>query len=433
MKPGLLSLLLLVSSLASQAVGQMAATRDTFAAIKFTRAAGKQPAAWFVEYVSFANEPALRIHAHHYHGWCNGYLYFTPDGVAYIPELTPARKDGFSFKHTEIQKPHPRFAGYEFLIGEKLYRFVFLSDPDGSSVAAKDQRQDLLRFVELALTDFASAKEQFLSVLAGVPLGAGDSSATVLALPAKPVLRILDPTGVADNITADNITTDASASTQRVIGIAAARGGIKTVMANDTPARTTLLSPEVVLFQSNGFPLNSGSNPFRIVASANDSSEASVAFTAIRPEVRLEPARGTKTTDANIDVKGVASGMRNLQTVGVNGKLVPIHQRPDGSFDFGVQKVPLALGPNTITVFTVQSGGQRNTFDTVVMRVPPRPPLTLEIISGGLKNHVPSPILQQQVEDRGVDFELTPEVEKSLRRLGASDSLLNAINDSVIR
>jgi len=87
------------------------------------------------------------------------------------------------------------------------------------------------------------------------------------------------------------------------------------------------------------------------------------------------------------------------------------------------------MGSNTITGFTALTNGQRSTFDLAVLRVPPVPPLTIQTIERALKGSVSPVRIEALVNDQGVDFELTPEVEKRLQAEGATKSLLEAIAD----
>ena len=76
------------------------------------------------------------------------------------------------------------------------------------------------------------------------------------------------------------------------------------------------------------------------------------------------------------------------------------------------------------------SDGRRATFSTTVLRTPPvavPSPYTFEQIEGGLHHGLTNARLIALVKQNGVDFALTPELERRLRKAGANDTLLAAI------
>jgi hypothetical protein len=153
----------------------------------------------------------------------------------------------------------------------------------------------------------------------------------------------------------------------------------------------------------------------------------------VKPEVRiLSPVPASKTREEKTAVKGVVLGMHDLKQVHLGGKSVPLSKRTDGGFEFQAPAIPLALGSNTITGFTERANGERSTFDFVVFRLAPVAPLNAEALEKALRNSVSPVRLEALVEEQGVDFELTPEIENRLRRAGATKSLLDAIADAQV-
>jgi hypothetical protein len=168
-----------------------------------------------------------------------------------------------------------------------------------------------------------------------------------------------------------------------------------------------------------------------VVANATDGNQNSIGFHVVRPEVRiLAPAPGSKTRDGKVTIQGTVLGMRDLQQVRMAGKPASLIKRADGGFDFRLPDVPLAVGPNLITGFAARANGDRSTFDVAVVRRAPVQPLTVDAIERALKNAVSPVRIEALVDDQGVDFELTPELEKRLRAQGASKRLLDAIADA---
>jgi hypothetical protein len=415
-----ISLLALASTFSLS--GQTATSHKDLPALKFNHQVKQTSSSWFVDYVQYAGEPAFRIRVHHYHKWCNGYLFVTPTRVAYVPQFTPAVNDGVMISRGDIAGVTPRYSGYNISIANKTYAFAFLSDPDMYFAEGKsDGRTELLNFVGLALSDFGAAQRQFLMLLAG----SGAEANGAPRLTAAPIVKILNPSD-AINLA----TVDASAPAQRVLGIAAASGGIKAVTVNGVPAALLPLSPQIVQFTSSNLLLkNLGANPVSVVATSGDDSATQVVFSLIQPGVRItEPELDGKNSDPTVTIRGLIVGMRNLQRVDLGGKNLAVTKQLDGTFAFAAVNVPVSIGANYIPGFVVRPDGERELFWATVWRVPPGPPpLSFERIEGALKADVTNGRLASLIEQYGVDFELTPQAERYLRSIGANKTLIDAI------
>jgi hypothetical protein len=405
--------------------GQTAVSHANVPALEFKHPVRQTSSAWFVDYVQYAGEPAFRIRVHHYHGWCNGQLFITSTRVAYVPQFTPGSNDGVIIERALIAAATPRYAGYEIAIPQKTYAFAFLSEHDTPNVAGEpDGREELLNFVGLALSDFAAAQRKFLAALTG----STDADDGALQFAATPVVKILDPPGVTNNATADG-----SVPAQRVLGIAAAAKGIKAVTVNGTPATLTRLSPAIVQFTSSNLLLKEpGENPVLVAATARDDSATEFAFNLLRPDVRIiQPEAGGRISDPTVKIRGLIVGVQNLQRVDLGGKILAVSKQTDGTFVFESASIPVVMGVNHIPGFVVRADGERQLFWATVWRVPPGPPpLTLQRIEGALQADVTSGRLASLVDQNGVDFELTPEIEKRLRSIGANKTLIEAITNA---
>ncbi len=417
MKGRLFVLLWLILAATLLASAQVGVAPKAVPALQFRHPEHSGRRAWQVDYVFLTdvNEPAFRLRVHHYHAWCNGYLYITPTRIAYDPVFTPAQKDGFSIARSDLQEAQPRFAGYQFTVPGKTFKFAFLGAPDSSS-GDVDEREALLRFLNTAITNFAAAQRYFVAILAGLDPATGSP-------PAKPAIHVLDPVGVQSGATADMDTP-----VQSLVGVVAVAGGVRSVTANEKPATLTVLSPDIVLFQTPAFELPPGTVPMKIAVIANNDTHADFAFNATRPQIAIAQPGGS-VRDAAVTLHGTVVGLHNIQKLNVAGKTVELQKKPDGTFDFTVPNVPLELGTNVISGYAVQSNGERQVFDAAVKRMPPQKPLTIQQIEGGLKSGISAAVMMGLVKDRGVDFELTPLMEKRLRAAGADDGLLDAIND----
>lgn len=418
MAPSLLALAMTVS-----VCGQTSISHADVPALKFKHQIRQRYSSWFVDYVQYDGEPAFRIRVHHYHKWCNGYLFLTPTRVAYVPQFTPSVNDSVAIARQDIVGTTPRYAGYEISIQNTTYAFAFLSDPDTAFAAGEsDGRTDLLKFVSLALSDFAAAQRSFLTSIAG-----GDPGSTTPRFTMEPIIKVLNPVGAINNA-----TVDASAPTQSVLGIAAAAGGIKAVTVNGAPANLIPLSPDIVQFKSADLFLKDA-NTVSIAATGGDNSVTQVAFNLIRPGVRItQPAVVGKIVDPAVTIRGLVIGIHNFERIDLAGKNLAVSKQPDGTFAFESASVPLNMGLNCIPGFLVRANGDRELFWATVLRVPPGPPpLSLDRIEGALRADVTNGRLINLVNENGVDFQLTPEIERHLRSLGATKTLIDAINNSL--
>lgn len=433
----ILAITLLALAAAVSFSGQTAVSHAYVPALKFKHQVRQRYSSWFVDYVQNNGEPAFRLRVHHYHTWCNGYLFITPTRVAYMPELTPSVNDSFTIERSDIVRTVPRYAGYQISKSDKTYAFAFLSESDEAFVSGESEgRNDLLAFVALTLSDFATAQRQFLSALAGSGADAkGADAEAVTQFSAAPLIRVLSPAGATHNA-----TMEAGAPKQSILGIAAAASGIKAVTVNGTPATLTPLSPQIVQFVSSGLsPKDLGTIPVLVAAAAADSSVTQVTVNIACPGVRItQPAAGGKTTDPAVTIRGLVVGMPHVEHVYLAGKKLPVSKQPDGTFAFESANVPVEIGANYIPGFVARADGEDELFSATVWRTttepeppPPGPPrLTFERIKGALQADVTNSRLISLVDEYGVDFDLTPEMEKFLRSHGANKALIDAISNS---
>lgn len=421
----ILALSLLSLGMTVTVCGETAVSHANAPALKFRHQVRQRYSSWFVDYVQYDGEPAFRLRVHHYHKWCNGYLFITPTRVVYVPQFTPSVNDGAALGRQDITGSTPRYAGYVISIQDRTYTFAFLSDPDTAFASGEAEgRTDLLSFVGLALSDFAAAQRKFLISITGSNPNANGAP----QFSAEPVIKILNPGGATNNA-----TVDASAPKQSVLGIAAAAGGIKAVTVNGAPATLIPLSPEIVQFRSADLSLKDiGTNTVSVAATAGDNSVNRVAFNLIWSGVRVtQPAVGGKIIDPAVTVRGLVIGMHDFERVDLAGKNLAVSRQPDGTFTFESASVPVNMGVNYIPGFVVRANGDRELFWATVWRVPPGPPpLSLGRIEGALQAGVTNVRLINLVDENGVDFQLTPETERHLRSLGANKALMDAITNS---
>jgi hypothetical protein len=184
-----------------------------------------------------------------------------------------------------------------------------------------------------------------------------------------------------------------------------------------------------VEFDLRDLPLSSGMSAVVVVATATDRSVGQMTFKVTRPEVRvLEPSAGSETQDEAVKVRGLAVGFQDVDKVDVAGQSATLRRRDDGAVEFEAANVPLAVGPNTLQGYVLTRSGMRQSFSLTLKRNPPPgpPALSLAEVEQALAN-LPKKRVEEMVEQYGVDFELTDEVEKRLRDQGADTHLLLAI------
>jgi hypothetical protein len=422
----ILALSLLAAGMSASLFGETAIAHGNAPALKFKHEVRQRHSSWYVDYVQFNGEPAFRVRVHHYHRWCNGYLYLTATRVAYVPQFTPSVNDGILIARPDIVDVKPRFSGYEISTQGKTYDFAFLSEPDAAFESGESEgRTDLLNFVGLALSDFAAAHRQFARSIVG---SSSQDSSGATHFAAKPVIRILNSGAVINNT-----TLDAGLHAERVLGIAAAAGGIKAVTVNGAPATLVPISPEVVQFTGSELLLkDTGPSTVSISASSGDNAIAQIQFNLIRPAVRItQPVADGKVVAPTATLRGLVIGVNDLERVDLGGKNLALSKQLDGTFAFESASVPVNMGVNCIPGFLVRSNGERDVFWATVRRVPPGPPpLSLARIAGALRADVTNGRLIDLVNENGVDFQMTPETENQLRSLGANKALLDAITDS---
>jgi hypothetical protein len=164
-----------------------------------------------------------------------------------------------------------------------------------------------------------------------------------------------------------------------------------------------------------------------VVATATDKSVGQMTFRVTRPEVRvLEPNTGAEVVESAIGVRGLAVGFRDVDRVEVAGQLATLRRREDGSVEFEAASVPLTVGSNNLQGFVVAITGQRLSFSVNLTRKPPPgpPALTLEEVDTALRNELPKTRIAALASQYGVDFEITDDVDKRLRAVGADSGLL---------
>lgn len=400
-------------------VSQTPVLSSGFPALSYAHPVQHRGAAWNVEYLNYAGEPAFRIKVHHYHAWCNGYLYFTPTRIAFDPSLTPWTKDGVVISRSDVSAITPRSSGIEIAWPNALQRFAFLTSPENLSASTPDRREQMMQFLTLVAKDFSIAQQQFFRAIAGLPPGTAAVSQT-------PVVNILLPSGASARATVFSREPDL-----HVYGIASAASGIRTVAVNGNPAKINSLSSQIVLFESGPSPMSAQSLPVSITADANDTSQTAVTFNVLKPEILVsDPQIGQSTADAAINVRGSVFGFKGIQGIKVANTNAVLTQRADGGINFEA-KVPLEMGPNVVPGIITLADGQDVTFFTEARRSPPGPPpMTLPSILQGLRLHVDQKLIISAIDQKGVDFALTEESERLLRAEGAKDSLLQAIEQA---
>lgn len=244
------------------------------------------------------------------------------------------------------------------------------------------------------------------------------------APPSPPVISLVEPAGAEESRPAE------VGATLRVRGIATQPSGIALVTVNGQPAQLKTLSPQTAEFLLPALALAPGSTSVLVLATAADKAEAHLAFSVMRPEVKVTaPAPGAQFTEATVAVRGVATGFRELERVEVAGQRATLARQADGSVNFEIAALPVPVGESVLQGSAVSSSGHSESFTIAVKRLPPPgpPALGLQEVLDALSSNVPKPRLLALIEQYGVDFALNADIENQLRAAGADDDLLLAI------
>ena len=368
-------------------------------------------------------EPILRYPVAHQHAatGCLGWLYISRETMRF-EVLGPPQDLGHAFelRRADLATAKQwRFWGRLFPEAEFKFR-------DGGTYHFFHVRKGILESLNTKFTfgdvlpfqDLIDGAQNFDDVVA--VLKAHEPAPAPAAPP--PTISMLDPAGAEEGR-----TVPAYDSTLRVRGIASQASGIASVSVNGQSAFFKPLAPQTVEFDLRDLPLGSGTSAVVVVATATDKSVGQMTFKVTRPEVRvLEPGTGSEVEGSAIRVRGLAMGFRDVDRVEVAGQLATLRRRDDGSVEFEAASVPLTVGPNHLPGHVVASSGQRLSFSLDVTRKPPPgpPPLTLEEVDTALRNELPKARIAALAGQYGVDFEITDDVDKRLRALGADSGLL---------
>ncbi|HLK33098.1 MAG TPA: hypothetical protein VKT29_08405 [Terriglobales bacterium] len=412
-----LSLLVL---LASATVAQVPVAHDGELALQFPHIGRNGASSWFVDYVDYSGEPAFRILVHHYHAWCYGYVYISANRVAYEPVFTPSLKDGFSVSRRSLSNVAPRFSGIEFEIGGKAEKFAFISGPSSPHMprGLLTGRDQLLTFIQLAITNFQSARSQMARVLVGSQKtfsaeAAGESPPRV----SNPTISVLLPAGAAQDAVVDAGTSDL-----RVLGFAVQNSPIRLGWVNGRRLLLRFVAPNVAEFQSTVVPLAGDLTAVQVTLQT-DIVRPQIEFSVRRPRVRFAMLP-LETHDATYTLRGTLIGYGDVQAVRLLGVRGAIQRNADGSTSFELPNVPMEVGKNVLTGSVYTAEGVREPFEANVTRIRR---LDMAYIQEAM--HVLSRArLLELINERGVDFQLDDLNEKVLRAAGADDALLLAIS-----
>src|SRR6185312_7559692 len=131
-----------VLAVAGTSLAQVAVEHESSPSLQFRHIYSRRLSSWFVDYVVYRGERALRIPVHHYHG-------------AYNPIFTPKENDGFDYSRSDLKDAKLRFAGVDlYFLSGKRDSFAFISEPEsGSDAFRQDHRDQLLTLMNLAFHD----------------------------------------------------------------------------------------------------------------------------------------------------------------------------------------------------------------------------------------------------------------------------------------
>jgi hypothetical protein len=410
------SLICLVVLLSGAAAAQLAAVHDGNLALEFP--SPRRPgSAWYVDYTSYDQQPALRAAVHHFHAACDGYLYVTPTRLVYVPAFSPEQKDSFDVLLQNVSHARPRFSGIEFQALNQLQKFAFLSgDASGGAQAGQAARTSLVELLLLAISDFKAAQARFAAALVGnSPPASGASAGLDIA---APQIKVLSPAGVADGK-----LVEAGSAAPRILGYAAAPSEIRSLLINNVPASTRPLLPNVAEFVGNPISFPSEILPVDIRMSTAG-GEAQLAFRLQKAVVQW-PHIPLETRSATYKLDGRLLGYGRVSSVEVDGHPARLQGNPDGTTEFLVD-LPLQVGENAVTGVLTTAQGVRENFPVTIQRFRR---LSLQDIKTGLHTLATRRLLDL-ISERGVDFPLDGAAQRELRAAGAGSEVLRAIAEA---
>jgi len=411
--------LLIALLVAASAWAQVVVVHNGELALEFPSA--RHPgASWFVEYRTYAQEPAFRAAVHHFHAPCDGYLYVTPTRLVYLPVFSPEQKDSFDAPANQVRNVRERFSGIEFRAGDRVQKFAFLTD-HGSIAAPREQdaRPALGDFFKLAVIDFASAQSKLAAMALAHGNAAEQSPAGKSAPSAIPLIRILAPPGASESK-----LVDAGMTELRILGVAAAPSAVRAVTINNAAATLRPLSANVIEFESEPIEFSAEVIPVN-VALAFAGGDAQLNFKVRKPRIQWTRIP-LETTHSKYTLDGRVVGYGAVRAVEVSGHPATLRVHPDGTIDFVVSDLPLRAGENVLEGIVVTAQGERETFPVKIERFRR---LNLQDVKAGL-HKLPRRRLVDLITERGVEFPLDAATEKDLRESGADKEVLRALAEA---
>ncbi len=247
---------------------------------------------------------------------------------------------------------------------------------------------------------------------------------SVVEVPAiTPVFKLLDPAGAESG---KPVTY--KADSLRLRGLVSHPAGVTSVSLNGANLPVETVNPQTAAFDASNQPLQPGRNEFVLLAKASDQGEAKFVLVVLRPGLRVTaPAKG-QTAEAAVTLRGVLLGVAVVARAEIAGRPAVLQPQPDGSTQFEVGEVSLAVGNNALEVVVTGAQGEREVFPLTLVRVALAPaPLSVQEVEEALRSGIPPQRVATMATQYGVNFALTDEVERRLREAGADDALLFSI------
>jgi len=412
-----------VLAVAGTSLAQVAVEHESSPSLQFRHIYSRRLSSWFVDYVVYRGERALRIPVHHYHAACNGYLYLTAERIAYNPIFTPKENDGFDYSRSDLKDAKLRFAGVDlYFLSGKRDSFAFISEPEsGSDAFRQDHRDQLLTLMNLAFHDFAAAERQFLGVLAGSQSKFSPQADAGSTTAQPPSLRVLPPPNAEKDA-----PIDVSEAQAQIHGVAADSAGVREVKVDGQPVVLTKLTPQIALFQASGLALRPGVNDVRIAATFANGSAKQIQTRFNRQEIAIDGTENGALVviSPTIAIKGTITGMRGVEDVQVAGVHAVILHASEDTVHFDAEGIDVAPGSQVLPGI-VQAAEGAQPFLVRVERVKGIQPLSYNRIEEALRKGIfPRAGLRKWIEQHGVNFQLDTERENKLRSLGADDNLI---------
>lgn len=244
------------------------------------------------------------------------------------------------------------------------------------------------------------------------------------------IVRSKDTSPPTLSLTSHKDNAIVTTATIDLLGEVKDNGGVAWVKVN---GREAAITGET--FRFSDFPLSLGENNVSITSEDEAGNQAqAITITVIRKRDTTPPVINITSPSENLEVRtgevkvtGSVSDDGGLASVAINDQAA---QLTDGRFN--MERIPLRVGVNSITVKAKDKAGNEATKQVIVTRVlggsSGQKALSLQEIEELLTSYVSSKrVADVIIPEQGIKFEVTDQAKSRLKRAGADNDLIQAL------